>query len=90
VFGYDFPMENLSRDTSSGTELISNTLPQSWAQLLEGRLSEFNPDPPRYVKLLAEIRKHKRSIKDSYNFHRIDELVSSLPIEMVEFMHECG
>ena len=53
-------------------------------------MSEFNPDPPRDIKLIAEIRKHKRAIKESYNFHKMDELYGSLPVEIVEFLHECG
>lgn len=44
----------------------------------------------RDIKLLAEIRKHNRMVKDAYGYYTIDSYFGSLPADVVEFLHECG
>lgn len=44
----------------------------------------------RDIKLIGEIRKHGRMIKDAYKYYKIDELFGSLPKDVVDFLHECG
>jgi len=44
----------------------------------------------RDVKLIAEIRKHNRMIKDAYKYYSIDTFFGQLPADVVEYFHECG
>jgi len=44
----------------------------------------------REVKLIAEIRKHRKMIDSAYKYYKIDEYFGSLPYDVVEFLHECG
>jgi hypothetical protein len=44
----------------------------------------------RDVKLIAEIRKHNRMIKDAYKYYSIDTIFGQLPADVVEYFHECG
>jgi hypothetical protein len=44
----------------------------------------------RDVKLIAEIRKHNRMIKDAYRYYSIDAIFGQLPADAVEYLHECG
>jgi len=53
---------------------------------IEPIVKKLSPD----VRLLAEIRKHNRMVKDAYKYYAIDNHFGSLPADVVEFLHECG
>lgn len=51
---------------------------------------EYNPPLTRDVRLIGEIRKHNRMVKDAYKAHSMDTHFGRLPCDVVEFLHECG
>lgn len=42
------------------------------------------------IRLIAEIRKHHRMVKDAYKYYSVDTFFGQLPADVVEFFHECG